>query len=223
MLSECRTFSWHWPLAKNKEMRTNEEWKQIRCNIKKSKSGGIVGVRNMLWVKTKGEGGWERTWSWSQMQLSVSRFWAMVLMDHFHREPTESKSEVTEKRPPSQPLSTPVSAYTHSSEVTQHLYLKPPAWSSSWSSSPLPKFWTCQNVRGMRWTEIPDLSAKGTRMDVKGREGMQRDAKGCKGKLAVSTLRKSENTGRGILLCELLCLFRLRGLTCPPLSSAGYG
>lgn len=43
VLSECRTFSWHWSLAKNKETRTNEEWKQIGCSIKKYKSRGKVG------------------------------------------------------------------------------------------------------------------------------------------------------------------------------------
>lgn len=141
------------------------------------------------------------------MQLSISPLWAVVIMDHFHREPTESKPEVTEKWPQANRPSTPVSAYTHSSAVTRRLYLQPPAWSSSPSSSPLPKFWTCQNVWGNKVNRNP-------KPEHQGRGGT----------LAVSTSRKSENTGRGVgggmLLHELFCLFRFRRLTWPPLPSA---
>lgn len=205
VLSECRTFSWHWSLAKNKETRTIVEWKQIRCSIKKYKSGGKVGgVRNMLRAGKKDEEGWERTWRWSQMRLSISPL--SLIMDHFHREPTESKPEVTEKRPQANRSSTPVSAYIHSSAVTRRLYLQPSAWSSSPSSSPLPKFWTCQNVWGTRWTGIPIPSAR----DAKGRW--------------LSPLHVRVKTqGGGMLLRELFCLFRFRRLTWPPLPSAGSG
>lgn len=113
-------------------------------------------------------------------KCSVSPFWAIVIMDNFHREPTESKPEVTEKRPQANCPSIPISAYTHSSAVTRRLCLLPPAWSSLLSSSPLLKFWTCQNVWGNEVKRIP-------KPKLKGREET----------LAVSTSRKSENTGRG--------------------------
>lgn len=162
VLSECWTFSWHWPLVKNKETRMIEEWKQIGCSIKKYKSGGKVGgVRNMLQAEKKVGGGWERTW-----RQSVSPLWAVVIMDHFHREPNESKPEVTVKRPQANRPSTPVSAYTHSSAVTRRLYLQPPVWTSSPSSSLLPKFWTCQNVWGNKVNRNPKPERKGHEWDV---------------------------------------------------------
>lgn len=167
VLSECWTFSWHWSLVKNKETRMIEEWKQIGCSIKKYMSGGKVEwVRNMLQAEKKGEGGWERTWRQSQMWLSISPLWAVVIMDHFHREPNESKPEVTVKRPQANHPSTSVSAYTHSSAVTRRLYLQPPAWSSSPSSSPLPKFWTCQNVWRNEVNRNPKPERKGREWDA---------------------------------------------------------
>lgn len=164
--------------GENKETRTIVEWKQIRCSIKKYKSGGKVGgVRNMLRAGKKDEGGWERTWRWSQMRLSIS---PLSYNGSFPQGANWIQTRSDRKTTPSQPL-------LHSC-LCLHPLLCGHAPSLSPASSlviftvflPAPEVLNMSECLGNEVNRNPNPERKG-------REGT----------LAVSTSRKSENTGRG--------------------------
>lgn len=198
VLSECRMFSWHRSLLKNKET-TIKEWKQIEKVSRNIRAEEGERFRNILWEEWRR---WRRLRKNMKMEPNVVEHfpvWAVVIMNNFHREPTESKPEVTERQAQANCLYSCLHlhpflcGYGPSLSRLQlgHLRCCPPTQSSG-------------HVRvfgGTSWTESQNR-APGAR------------------KHWLSPLHVRVKTQGGD---AVVCLFRFQQLTWPPLLSAGSG